>query len=222
MSTYVYAPILFEGSKDLIEALGAKWLRKHNGMHFIHKGRPMQFDNGDLIVCWGAHIPKISGVKIVNASAKFHNQIILNEQAEQLLSFDNIKAVNLMKFDSDAAYLTALSRIAKYGILRYTDNYSTLIPTKTFFGYGTRYYGSCESESKIYCFEDTILACDNYIEGNLEIAKAALKCLRLDFAKITINSNGIIRKIVTSPCLTSELARNLATVIKTLTNSNAH
>lgn len=78
MSIYVYAPRLYPGTRELIAALNAKRLVKHDGMRFLNKGVPVEFGNKDAIVCWGKHAPAVPGVPCLNASNSYPSMLDVN------------------------------------------------------------------------------------------------------------------------------------------------
>lgn len=67
-----------ESAHKLQELLGAKSLVKHDGFHFIRKGRPMEFAKEDSVVCWGRHVPQNEQGNIINANLRYVDQLQLN------------------------------------------------------------------------------------------------------------------------------------------------
>lgn len=79
MSLFVYAPVIKEGTRELIEALGAKRLSRFDGLNFIHKGTPLAFnEKKDTIVCWGASVPPTGKLRIFNNHLTFSSHIQMN------------------------------------------------------------------------------------------------------------------------------------------------
>src|SRR5688572_33445485 len=78
MGLYVYAPKLTTGVEELIGILQAKRLVRHDGMHFLYRGTPIEFAPTDAIVCWGAHIPPIQNVPVLNANVEYPTLLQLN------------------------------------------------------------------------------------------------------------------------------------------------
>jgi hypothetical protein len=78
MSLYLYSPTLSEDAQTLTTALRAKRLLKHDGMHFLKKGTPIDFKPGDGVICWGRHVPTIPGVPSLNSSPRYRNPVVLN------------------------------------------------------------------------------------------------------------------------------------------------
>jgi len=80
MNIYFYAPTLVEGTRELMTALDAKRLVRYDGMTFRSKGKPVTLAKGDVVVCWGAHVPEIAGIKVINASDKFTTELSINKE----------------------------------------------------------------------------------------------------------------------------------------------
>lgn len=79
MSLFVYAPTIKPGTRELIEALGAKRLVRFDGMNFVHKGTPLKFDEAeDTIICWGGNVPPIGKLRIFNDSLYFSSHLQTN------------------------------------------------------------------------------------------------------------------------------------------------
>lgn len=86
MSIYVYAPTIQPGTRELIQALGARRLVRHDGLHYLYKGVPVEFSPKDQIVCWGAHPPPVPDVRCLNANVKFPTLYTINTHGKQWLS----------------------------------------------------------------------------------------------------------------------------------------
>lgn len=86
MSLYLYAPVIYPGTRELQTLLQAKRLVKHDGMHFVHKGVPLDFGPKDGIICWGAHAPAISKVPCLNASYEYPRILDVNLRGGAKLS----------------------------------------------------------------------------------------------------------------------------------------
>src|SRR4051812_19570622 len=75
---YIYAPVIYSGTRELIAALSARRLVKHDGMRYLHKGVPVEFGPTDAIVCWGHHAPPVDKVPTLNASYLYADMVRLN------------------------------------------------------------------------------------------------------------------------------------------------
>jgi hypothetical protein len=78
LALFVYAPVIKTGTRELIEALGAKRLVRFDGLNFVHKGTPLKFDEkNDTIICWGACVPPLGKLRIFNNNLRFssHEQM---------------------------------------------------------------------------------------------------------------------------------------------------
>ncbi len=81
---YVYSHIKSNGARDLVEGLGATRLRNFDGMDFYRKGKKIQINEGDVIICWGNRVPDMDGVRILNAGEtvgnnKYKDAVALSE-----------------------------------------------------------------------------------------------------------------------------------------------
>jgi hypothetical protein len=70
MTIYVYSPNPSNGARDLTAALGGTRLRTFDGMDFWRRNRRIAFQPEDLIICWGAPVPELDGVRMLNHGAK--------------------------------------------------------------------------------------------------------------------------------------------------------
>jgi hypothetical protein len=95
MSIYLYAPKLTPGTKELMVALGATRLTGFDGMRFWHRGALRSFTPKDVIICWGATLPRLDSMTILNA----HDNDLLNTPTSivDFLSQGSIYDVYLIK-----------------------------------------------------------------------------------------------------------------------------
>lgn len=70
MSLYVYCPRKSNGALELVTALEAKRLRRFDGMDFWDRRKRFELEEGDAIVCWGAPLPELDGVRVLNCIDK--------------------------------------------------------------------------------------------------------------------------------------------------------
>jgi hypothetical protein len=75
---YVYAPTLYAGTRDLIDAFKGKRLVRHDGLNFLLNGKPLTFNEDDVILCWGSHVPPVAPALMLNASAKHRDALQMN------------------------------------------------------------------------------------------------------------------------------------------------
>lgn len=66
-NVYVYCPRKSGGAFELVKALGAIRLRKFDGESFWERGKPTQLKSDSAVICWGAHLPSLDGVKVFNS-----------------------------------------------------------------------------------------------------------------------------------------------------------
>lgn len=75
MGVYIYCPRKSQGALELVQGLGAKRLRRFDGVSFWQKHRPIELAENDIVVCWGASLPEMDGVRILNALEKPINKV---------------------------------------------------------------------------------------------------------------------------------------------------
>lgn len=63
---YVYCPRRSADAFELVKALGAHRLRQFDGIDFWDKRKRYVLKDGDVVVCWGATVPEIDGVRVLN------------------------------------------------------------------------------------------------------------------------------------------------------------
>ena len=69
MAVYVYCPRSSNGALELVRALGVKRLRKFDGLTFWSKKHKFTLNYGDTIICWGASVPEMDGIRVLNGLA---------------------------------------------------------------------------------------------------------------------------------------------------------
>jgi len=63
---YVYCEKPSLSVVELVKALEGKRLKQFDGMDFWDKGKRVKLEEGDIIVCWGSHVPEIEGMRVLN------------------------------------------------------------------------------------------------------------------------------------------------------------
>lgn len=129
MNLFVYAPEIKKGTMELIEALGAKRLNRFDGMRFTNKGKPTQFDPQDAIICWGACVPPIPGIKVFNSNLLYPNEKQLNMNLRGLRPYlpKGWTAYDLVPITEGA------SKADEY--YYYDGNYGAVVLSKDYKGY---------------------------------------------------------------------------------------
>jgi hypothetical protein len=198
MAIYFYAKTPTAGLGDLISRLNAQVLRKHDGMHFLRKGVPVEFSPHDSIVCWGAHIPPIKAVRVLNAKLEYPTQLELNVNGLRKL-----RKLGKMAF---ALQTLSLANWKKLLPVEDKDWYPVgakytfpTISLREFEGYGVSYY-RFKSVSK------SIVFCGKIIAGNDNngYALESAKDLGLDFGELWYGFNAegaYLLKVITAPHL---------------------
>lgn len=72
MTTYVFSTNPSNGARDITQALGATRLRRFDGMNFFRKGKRIQFNPDDVLVCWGSPVSEFDGPRIINSGSHFN------------------------------------------------------------------------------------------------------------------------------------------------------
>lgn len=222
MSIFVYAPALLPGTRDLINALEAKRLVKHDGFHFLYKGVPIAFDPKDTIICWGAHVPPVPEVLTINACTKYVTQLKMNQLLASEMNKFGLVALNAQPMDSGfysvgLESLRERNNVAEYSVFRKLAT----VPMEEFTNFGTHYY-QFDRQSKVTMLGDAAI---DYVEtkagdkkGDIEFAKAVLGAYGLTFGVVSLAilhpSTSLVRKIITAPSLTAEKAVSLAKLFK--------
>jgi hypothetical protein len=67
VSIYIYCPRKSEGAFELVKALDAQRLRRFDGLNFWDKKARFHPAKGDVIVCWGASVPEMEGLRVLNS-----------------------------------------------------------------------------------------------------------------------------------------------------------
>jgi len=67
MSLYIYCPRKSTSALELVQALDAKRLRTFDGLHFWDKRKRFLLKDGDSVICWGASVPELEGVRVLNS-----------------------------------------------------------------------------------------------------------------------------------------------------------
>ncbi len=86
MSIYLYSPHKTENSIKLAQALDATQLRWFDGLRFVNKGKPINLDPADTVVCWGRQLPDLNYVKVINAHATASNNNLLHDAATKFIT----------------------------------------------------------------------------------------------------------------------------------------
>lgn len=68
MGIYIYCPRRSQGALELVHELGATRLRRFDGLDFWDRNRRKEVPEGSVVICWGAHIPDLDGIRVLNSS----------------------------------------------------------------------------------------------------------------------------------------------------------
>lgn len=74
MALFVYCPRKSQGALELVRALGATRLRKFDGMDFWDRKHRIPMTSGDIIVNWGAGLPTLDDVRVLNGTERVLNK----------------------------------------------------------------------------------------------------------------------------------------------------
>ncbi len=207
MSIYVYAPVLYPGTKELLDVLDAKRLVFHDGMQFRHKGVALQFNQEDAIVCWGHHVPPVANTLTINGSLLYKDQLTINKALARM-PIPNAMPVLWhelipLTYDKAIAFVEENPGNLK-GLLRITGN---MVPVKEHRNWSTRWY-NFERQSKVMLFANGVYANVQKAE-DVDVIGKILQLYKLDFSVIcigTVNGTYVVRRIITAPTLTKEQA----------------
>lgn len=210
MALYVYAPILQVGTREFITQIGAKRLVKHDGLHFINKGTPVDLGGGDAVICWGGMVPAIPHVPILNASLTYRNMFDINYKGA-VSSANKGHNVFIMAPFKSPYYEQDLAlqrdcwwpKVAKSG---------SLVALAEFKNFGIQYYPFDLVEKSLIFNNKTILG--QTVPSIVEYVDQ----LKLNFAEVYYGiRNGLpyILKVITAPRLDESNMSQMVTMIKT-------
>src|SRR6266404_2012603 len=77
MATYIYCSKRSAGALDLMRVLGYSRLRKFDGLDFWDGSKRFSLGKGDVVVCWGAHLGELDGVRVLNGADFPENELKL-------------------------------------------------------------------------------------------------------------------------------------------------
>lgn len=209
------------GTRELIDILQAKRLMKHDGMHFLYKGTPMEFSPVDAIVCWGAHVPAPVKTPCLNAHLKYNSLLGLNVRG--LTALNALGYTVLLPHEMPgAAYIANLCK-TEWPTKAPAGNQVSL---PEFDGYGTAYY-KFDHRDDVAVFQGKLL---NDVK-HTALSSAAMKVLSqlgLDFGVMSmgsINGTVVTYKIQTGPALDAAgvkiFAKHIAIWAKSVGEFNA-
>lgn len=219
---YIYAPNRTETVKALLSEFGAIRLPRFDGMNFRKLGKIVTFTPGDTIINWGAHVPPIEGVNVLNSNIIYGSQLSVNtNRVSHYMRNIGIIVISVEQFADLGNYYKCLQTVSEGGAIKNGE----LVAYKEFEGYGTRCYRFTK-QYKLHVFnneailvgtKETVKNADKRYRYNYEnkdipgkVILAAVeyaKLLKLDFAVInvgTVDNSVIIRKVITGPELDSE------------------
>lgn len=201
MSLYIYAPRIIPGTRELIDALQAKRLVKHDGMRFLYKGVPLEFGPSDAIVCWGAHVPPITNVPCLNTSYNYSNLASLNVRGLPFLASRGY-AVFVPSELTSKEYVDSLSTDGSWPNKTPASGFVSIPELE---GYGIQHY-KFTTVQDILVFRGKAWPAGDTRAHN--IAVESLSLLGLDFAVVTVGSatgnSHIVLKLITAPKLDAE------------------
>lgn len=219
---YIYAPDAPAGTTELVKALNAKLLLRHDGYNFVRKGRPIEFGKNDAIVCWGRHVPPVANAIMLNASYRWVNQLSINKNLAKICA--PYTAFELTEVGI-STYNKELQQAREHGWVFRSSPASGLVMLKEFEGYGIRYY-AFPRRGNMHLFNGGIVQANSTSGHEIQTAEkaavmAVAKQLDLDFCKISYGmaqNTLVILKILTAPVLNAELvdlyARNILSCIE--------
>jgi hypothetical protein len=173
-------------------------------MNFRKLGKIVTFTPGDTIVNWGAHVPPIEGVNVLNSNVIYGSQLSVNtNRVSQYMRNIGIIVIPVEQFGDLGNYYKCLQTVSEGGAIKNGE----LVAYKEFEGYGTRCYRFTK-QYKVHIFNNEAILVGTNIPGKVILAAVEYaKLLKLDFAVInvgTVDNSIIIRKVITGPELDSE------------------
>lgn len=200
MSLFVYAPTIYPGTRELLDALQAKRLVKHDGMRFLHKGVPISFDSKDAIVCWGKQVPQVNGVRCLNASYVYPDALTINSKGLHMLYNHGAQVFLPSRIGSDA-YNKYMAKMKPdvWWPANWPHGY---VPIPEIEGYGNERF-KFTATNKVFVFKGNPL-------GSVKVPTAilgALDLLKLDFGMAYLGEHKTatyILRFIPAPSLNAE------------------
>jgi hypothetical protein len=144
---YVYNKAKSPTAIALASALNGTLTRNFDGLNFLHKGKPREFNINDAIICWGDHLPALGYVKVINSHKNAHNFELLLKDNQKYASakgfgyvptYNNLSEAQYKKLliDLDAGKNTKFYPIKElsktvYGRINIIEEYKYYIFNKT-------------------------------------------------------------------------------------------
>jgi hypothetical protein len=198
MGIYFYAPELYPGTRELIAELGARRLRKHDGMHFLNKGVPIEFNNTDVIICWGSHVPPMENATVLNSNYSYTSQFQANLRMNTIPAFGSYAITPIVHMPN---YQRILAQLNANNWALHKSVEGGYVPSKNFPGYGTHFY-SFGPTNKVTVFNQQILGDVAFDAEVTFAAKNTIAQLGLVFGTVYVNRLGtmcVVRKLLTAP-----------------------
>lgn len=217
---YVYAPTKPQGYEELVKALNAKLLQRFDGYNFVNKGRPIEFNRNDAIVCWGSHVPPIDGVVMLNASYKWIDQLGINKQLTKICApYTSFEPQAMLPSEYQQAMALAQECDWRFK----STPLGMCVPLKEFENYGSRFYKFTRRGTMLVVNGHIVLEKNHGGSGSLEKDKSTVLAIAanvgLDFCRISYGvatDTFVALKILTAPFLTKERAEKYATHLRNL------
>ena len=218
---YVFSPTRSDTVKALLSKLHAHRLVRFDGLSFLYKGRPVEFNKRDVVICWGVKVPQMLEPRIVNANTVYLDDIALNKNLRHVVvPGSGVAYLQVGRYTASGEYDKQLEHLREKGITAYgSGNY---VPCSHLYGYYYPWF-RYEKAHKISVVNGKVISAEQHTynvkqytlnqnpdEGITANAIAMIKNLGLDFGVVYFlegkRKELFLKKVITAPTLTQEEA----------------
>lgn len=216
---YVYSPARTDTVKMLLSKLPAHRLVRFDGLTFLSKGRPVEFEKNDVVICWGVKAPRMMEPRILNAHTTYIDDIALNKQLRST-AIPGVMHHQVGKYASSHDYeqarlLLQKQRIDAFGSGQY-------VPCSHLYGYYAAWF-RYEKAHRVSVVNGKVIHAEWHNYGAKEYtqnptpddtlltsAVAVIQALKLEFGVVYFfqarRGEYYLRRVNTAPTLTQDEA----------------
>ena len=218
---YVFSPTRSDTVKLLLSKLHAHRLVRFDGLSFLYKGRPVEFNKRDVVICWGVKVPQVMEPHIINAHTVYLDDIALNKNLRHVVvPGTGVAYMQIGHYSSSTEYDKALGILREKGISAYGSG--DYVPCSHLYGFYSPWF-RYEKAHKVSVVNGKVISAEQHtynvkqytLNQNpdsviTENALGIIKNLKLDFGVVYFleakRKDLFLRKVITAPTLTQEEA----------------
>jgi hypothetical protein len=189
----------------------------------VNKGRPIEFNRADAIVCWGYHVPPVANAVTLNASYDCVNQLFLNKSLNRIAANKAGMTVFEVTEMDMGVYRSELAKAKNANWTFKKAPASGYVMFEEFEGYGSRFY-NFSRKGNVHLFNGepihSKMSSGLLNDLDVEYSKKLLRATGLDFGKVSFgvaSPTYVGLKILTAPQLDKTLvdlyAKNIMNLI---------